>query len=338
METNSEMKISFIVVDTAMTWTLLHDACEHRDARTILQLAADNPADTDAHGSTPLHVFLSQSGPIDDKVLKALLMASPESVTSQDYHGNTPLHVVCCFEETTKHVVQMLLDVDPRAAKIPNREGLWPLHMACRHAPNNEQVIGLLIDAAPEALRTHIKMGDRPPSPTSDAPLNPIVDHNAGMTSKDLTDLRFESIQRQVRDGAYPIHMALEAGACLAVIELLIKGAPEYLLETNKFGETPLHVAIRRHASEDVIRVLLAHGKYALEFREDRYGNMPIHVAACVGCSVHVAKDILELWPSMIHQMNYYEKSPIDLAIEGGKCSPEVMELLCLTDQNADED
>lgn len=147
-----------------MTWTQLHDACEHDDVKNVIDLARNHSDDAfkaDDHGYTPLHIMCW--GNPNPQAVEALLQACPQAVTDQDVHGDTPLHIACCCTSTDKHLVQMLLTASPTAASIPNKEGLMAVHMACRHAPNNEGVIGLLIDVYPYALCSHIKVRTTPP-------------------------------------------------------------------------------------------------------------------------------------------------------------------------------
>jgi ankyrin repeat protein len=143
-----------------MTWTELHDACEHQDASRVIQGAHTHYEDAlelDEHGWTPLHVLCWGNPSIE--AVQALLQACPQSASAKDAHNDTPLHVACSYKETDKHLVQVLLEACPTAASMANREDLMPLHMACRHAPDNAGVIGLLIDTYPYALRAHIKVG-----------------------------------------------------------------------------------------------------------------------------------------------------------------------------------
>jgi ankyrin repeat protein len=143
-----------------MTWTHLHDACEHQDVKsviTISRLHSEEAFKADDHGYTPLHIMCW--GNPNPQAVEALLHANPLALTDHDVHGDTPLHIACRCPTTEKHLVQLLLTSCPTAASITNIEGLMPLHVACRHAPENEGVIGLLIDTYPYALRSHIKVG-----------------------------------------------------------------------------------------------------------------------------------------------------------------------------------
>jgi ankyrin repeat protein len=63
---------------------------------------------------------------------------------------------------------------------------------------------------------------------------------------KSSVDLKFDDYNKQVRDGAYPLHIALTNGASADVIEILLKavgGNKDVLTMKNKFGKIPMEVA-----------------------------------------------------------------------------------------------
>jgi ankyrin repeat protein len=73
-------------------------------------------------------------------------------------------------------------------------------------------------------------------------------------------DLRFQLLDEQVRDGSYPLHMAsMSKNTTVSVIRMLLDAAPEVITWINKYGDTPLHVALASGASSDVIQTLMAH-------------------------------------------------------------------------------
>jgi ankyrin repeat protein len=158
-----------------------------------------------------------------------------------------------------------------------------------------------------------------------------IIDQSAGMRTIHSVDLRFDAANRQIRDGAYPLHMAVSSGAPLGVIEMLIKDADDVVLMTNKYGETPLHLALMQHDSE-VVQVLIGCGPDALRIRDMKHGNLPIHTAAVAGLSVHVAKYLIETWPESIHEKNADGLTPLDIAAKNTNCSEEVLRLLEISD------
>ena len=145
-----------------MTWTELHDACEHRDANRIFRVVKENAEQViqvDDHGWTPLHILCWDPPGVDPII--ALLEAYPEAASHQDLHGNSPLHILCSRPKTDKHLVSVLLSTCPSLISMVNHEGLMPLHIACRYIPQNAGVIGLLIEQDPNALRTHIKVNKK---------------------------------------------------------------------------------------------------------------------------------------------------------------------------------
>ena len=142
-----------------MTWTRLHDACEHLDAKCIYdrcQLGTNEPLQVDDHGSTPLHI-LAWGNP-DPQLLKTLVSCCPAAATDKDVHGDTCLHVACSCPQTDVKVIKVLLDACPTLCSVTNKEGLMALHTACRFAPENEAVIGYLLDVYPCALRSRIRV------------------------------------------------------------------------------------------------------------------------------------------------------------------------------------
>jgi ankyrin repeat protein len=142
-----------------MTWTRLHDACQHQDRQVVLKLSeefAEEAMMMDDHGSTPLHIAAWSNPPSD--VIQALVAAYCQAVTRTDVLGNTPIHIAASHPDTSPAVIKALLDASSLAPMIANKEGLTPLHMACRHAPSNERVIGLLIEANPGALLRRTKV------------------------------------------------------------------------------------------------------------------------------------------------------------------------------------
>jgi hypothetical protein len=158
-------------------------------------------------------------------------------------------------------------------------------------------------------------------------------------------DLEYRDRETQVRDGAYPLHMALASTsrkATLECIEMLIHGAPEVLSMTNKYGETPLHVALSHYAPAVIVERMLCNpeekeghpktpetlcGCAALSMAEKRHGNLPIHVAAMHGCPVSVALLFLELKPEMIRAKNRHGMTPYNVAMLSGKCTEDVLRL-----------
>jgi ankyrin repeat protein len=138
----------------------------------------------------------------------------------------------------------------------------------------------------------------------------------------------------QIRDGAYPLHILLAGpNVEIEMVENFIVEAPDILILSDKFGRTPLHVALENRKEGPIIDMLLLteEGRQATQMSTQKE-NLPIHIAAAAGCSVQVAKALLLIHPNAIHQENCDGKNPFEVAMTYEKCSPDVIRLLEITD------
>lgn len=181
-------------------------------------------------------------------------------------------------------------------------------------------------------------MGDAPPR-RGQEPLKQRKegDHYVGPEGTNFSEVRFQNLSHQIRDGAYPLHMAVSAGAIRPAVELLIKEANEVLLMQNKFGETPLYVALASGAEDAVVELLIEQEPRAVHIRDKVHKNLPIHVAAMYGCGVSVAKALLEHNLSSVYEKNGDGKTASELAQECGKCSADVIRLFDIARDNSEE-
>jgi ankyrin repeat protein len=159
-----------------------------------------------------------------------------------------------------------------------------------------------------------------------------VLDPSGGMT-KDATELHYDCLSAQTRDGAYPLHIAIQANAPHTVLELLIKEAPEVLRFPNKFGETPLHLSLKKgpKAPEEEIELLLKSEPLVL-YVHDAQGNLPIHIAASHGCTVNVTKRLVDLWPESTSEVNKAGSNAMACG-RNAECDEEVLGLLAITDR-----
>jgi ankyrin repeat protein len=119
--------------------------------------------------------------------------------------------------------------------------------------------------------------------------------------------------------------MALAAGAPLRIIDLLVQECPEVLELTNKFGATPLHVAMTHRSADEVVDGLLQHDPWHRTLQLlTQDGDLPIHMAARVGCTRHVAQQLLDPCPEHVRARNGAGWTPTELAVQNGNCPEEV--------------
>ena len=277
-----------------MTWTRLHYTCEHEPVdhvvRELVRLTKNHheaaARELDDHGSTPLHIFCTTGFPTPES-LQQLVQYNPAAALQKDRHGETPLHILCRrhhpLTQEQRAVWQVLLQAAPAAAAMANKEGCLPLHVACRHNASNEMLLQDLLQAHPNAIRQRIKLGSpaprrRPSSLLQHKKIQHIIDPTQGMSHKTESDLHY-SLWTQIRDGAYPLHMAVAAKAPLTVVRLLVQAGPPDMLEcTDKFGNTPLHIAYATNVEESTIAWLQELAPQAA-MTPNKQGRLPWQVA-----------------------------------------------------------
>ena len=75
-------------------------------------------------------------------------------------------------------------------------------------------------------------------------------------SAKSYSDIYFNEHAVEIRDGAYPLHIALSHAAPFEVIRVLVLKAPGVLNLKNKIGQVPLDIAEEGHYSKEVIKFL----------------------------------------------------------------------------------
>ena len=177
-------------------------------------------------------------------------------------------------------------------------------------------------------------MGSPAPNRKRYNPLRNFSDQHLLSRDTNLVEARFLSLTAQVRDGAYPLHMAIKAGAPKAVVELMITEEKDVLHMSDKFGQTPLHVAVANNANDEIVELLVDHGGAKAVHATDKSKNLPIHLAARYGCSTRVATSLLLHFLESIHSTNADGMTPLDLATESKKCEEAAVRLFEIADHS----
>ena len=159
---------------------------------------------------------------------------------------------------------------------------------------------------------------------------HPVIEGSPRRGSYGTGDLRFEALGVQTRDGSYPLHMAVSNRSSLHVLDMLINAGPEVVFWTNKYGETPLHLALRGRLDEEAVEFLLFADKNnrALEIAERRGGNLPLHLAVVNG-NLSIVVQLLTRFPHAICVPNGDGELPVALA----KGNEHLLDILLVSDE-----
>lgn len=196
------------------------------------------------------------------------------------------LHHSCRLYPTTASIVESALQFDPgalcrrvkMAAMVPSgtetantkmikERYALPINIAL-HANASLDVITALARHGPGAL----VMGDGPDGKNSLSIA--LTMHRKPDLVNTLIFANAECVQKPDRYGNYPLHTACFRGAPMNVIELLVKGCPEALLQPNFYNETPLSVVSRStKCGEDIVDYLQETVFDALELKAYHLGQ-----------------------------------------------------------------
>eukprot|EP00811_Abedinium_folium_P003428 NODE_13151_length_1182_cov_3.857820.p1 GENE.NODE_13151_length_1182_cov_3.857820~~NODE_13151_length_1182_cov_3.857820.p1 ORF type:complete len:353 (-),score=63.28 NODE_13151_length_1182_cov_3.857820:124-1122(-) len=270
------------------------------DAVTEMLLKAHPGAvkEKDRCGRLPLHVAFFGVNP-SDAVIEMLLKAHPDAVKERDLTGRLPLHFSLLYQPSAA-VLTMILKAYPDATKerdelvgaLPLHKALWNRHQKLidGHGNKDENEDDPLIGTALEEARAF------------DAIIEMLIKaHPDAATELDV-------------DGDTPLHKALAVRASGAVIEMLLKAHPDASKERDGYGRLPLHSALDGHgpASEAVIAMLLKACPDAAKERDGLDGTLPLHIAlrkkasdAVIAMLFKEQSDISDFSPSDIASFVY---------------------------------
>eukprot|EP00951_Prasinocladus_malaysianus_P015919 scaffold123077_cov29-Prasinocladus_malaysianus.AAC.1 len=208
----------------------------------------------DKRDRTPLHLLMLSGEVASVEVAQLLLKTSPQSLHGRSSSGGTALHDACQFNATVE-VVQLLLDNFPNASEERDNDGQIPLHLAAKHG-SNLQVIQVLCNTYPQGLKTPVSNIE------GRLPLHFAAGLGANASKEEVAFLLEqcpESIKEvdgsldlrrwadgtqdlRTRNGALPLHRAVESGAPEPVVKLLAVKYPEGILVRANRGRGRLAV------------------------------------------------------------------------------------------------
>eukprot|EP00984_Skeletonema_dohrnii_P008451 scaffold3107_cov77-Skeletonema_dohrnii-CCMP3373.AAC.11 len=283
-----------------------------------------------------------------DEVILLLLEACPQAAKVL-LRGQNALHYAIdgdtmCSEE----VIAALLNAHPGAASEKNK---WTKNLPLHDAVNknaSEGIILSLLNAYPQAAEEKMKNGRLP---MEDYYLsaedvkgdlkwlrkNPSVEHAKAFIEK------YPDALMGVYINSYqfipPLHEAIERRVSDEVILLLLEACPQAAATKDLHGALPLHLAIRNRASDKVILLLLEACPQAAA-KKDQHKALPLHRAfkGDTMCSEKVIKALFNAYPGAASEKNKWtENLPLHDAVNKNTSEEIILSLLNAYPQAAGE-
>jgi ankyrin repeat protein len=231
----------------------------------ILPLAVllANDAVDDVSRRLPIHLAVDKNAPTS--ILRSLLRADVHKYTigKSDKWGDLPLHTACSRHQTD--VVQLLLECDAtkHTLFIKSDNGSLALHAAVRYrAPAS--VIMLLLENDDE-----------------DEEDDEDEDDDAVGGCDELSN-RFTNEKSRASRSSPPGGSARQR-----------RSSRSTLLESDAYGQLPIHAACRNGAHPDVIHLLIHHDTTKeTVIMEDNVGRLPLHLTLLHGDSNYTSHNI----------------------------------------------
>eukprot|EP00568_Trieres_chinensis_P000390 CAMPEP_0183309478 /NCGR_PEP_ID=MMETSP0160_2-20130417/25367_1 /TAXON_ID=2839 ORGANISM="Odontella Sinensis, Strain Grunow 1884" /NCGR_SAMPLE_ID=MMETSP0160_2 /ASSEMBLY_ACC=CAM_ASM_000250 /LENGTH=475 /DNA_ID=CAMNT_0025473515 /DNA_START=115 /DNA_END=1539 /DNA_ORIENTATION=- len=195
---------------------------------------------------SPIHLDRS-CAPLSLNIL--LEAYGPDEIKEIPENGMTALHWACCCGASVD-VVRKFVSVFPGAATV-KEESEWftPLHYATNGLadfPTNKELIGVLVSVCPAAVSLMDGNGN--------TPIFYAIRHEAPASIiETLVDDQNSILGQSNAFGVLPLEHAMDVGASLEIIQVLVRKYPEAASSPNYHGLTPIRRAVRM-ASETIVR------------------------------------------------------------------------------------
>ena len=225
-----------------------------------------------------------------------------------------------------------LLNTTPDVAEEPDAKGTLPLHIALDQPPSAliDDVICRLCEIYGDAAR------ESSPIANGDLPLHVALlagGHKVEVIS-DLLSCYTHAAAESANDGRLPLVIALENGEPCAIIEELVSDPKKHAVDAvvdEASLRMPLHLALEKRASDDVILLLLERHERAVKWA-DCNGYLPLHTAAATDASLRVVKALVAARPqAAMDGCRAHQQLPLHVAVSRG-ASEEMVKYL-LTDE-----
>ena len=271
--------------------TPLHIACFYYNFPIVHMLVKANPDCLNAFAGPrtgyPINAAITgayKTGELNDRAVPVLdfLVNFPGSkVASQEFRGHLPLHLACLAAEKTRR----LQSPDLRLVKV-------------------------LFNAFPRGVTHSGLTRDMRRQRRFCFTLRSFLHCNQ------VFALPYKKLEEEY--GPELLHMVMrDELSSIGAIKLLVEGNPAALQTPNKDGAVPLHLAIQSRRPSNVIKILINHDSDRNTIRiADSKGNTALHYA-CLDANHEIIALILENYgPLSVSKRNLEGKLPLQLLFE----------------------
>ena len=213
-------------------------------------------------------------------VVEFLVNFPGNKVASQEYHGRLPLHLACLAAEKTRRL----------------------------HSPDL-RLVKVLFDAFPQAITHSGLMRDMHRQGKFCFTLRNFIHSNQ------IFALPYKKLREEY--GPELLHKVMRDHlSSIGAIKLLVEGNPAALQTPNKDGAVPLHLAVQSRRSPDAIQILINHDSDRNTISiADSNGNTALHYA-CLGANYELIALLLENYgPLSVSKRNLEGKLPLQLLL-----------------------
>ena len=266
----------------------------------ILDLCPKLTKGRDSWGRTPLWRACNEPE-IDPDVL--MMLMNPIDVHVADRSGQTCLHAAVS-NNTPIEMIATILRAAPDTIRIRDKQGRLPFHACASGGFATIERLQFLLDAYPESIKAVDKNGS--------LALHLLCKRKA---EPDILAFLMEEYPDSVRameliSGAYPFHFACAAGLPLEVLNILYQAYPEAATQTDREGNTVLHLICEKRPSVELLDFVVDIHPEAVSIPNKRK-NLPLHVAAANRATWPVFERLIELHRPAVWTINGRGRLPI---------------------------
>jgi ankyrin repeat protein len=276
-------------------------------------------------GNTPLHTACEWGS---EKTVKYLIIEKKCDINTSNDFGETPLHLACRHKRT--EIVNLLLESSCISINKVNNSKESPLHLACLHEESS--IANLILN---NKLFDHTDIDI--PDIYGDTPLMNACRKGNGFIVKCLIDKGCNPAYANEYSMETPIHVACRMQR-LDILQILVRnsGSDSKFDHRNKFGETPICVALDNYCTESAVVDLLISKKLcnpSLSLRSSVLfhqasqpaGDTALHLA-CERDDIKLVQLLVDNRPLDVTVVNSIGNTPFHVAAQ--KRTTTVMECL----------